>query len=60
MAGKRKPKLENKEQSRRFVETARKLEADESNKAFERVVKSLISPRPKVAHARPSGKRSSS
>lgn len=41
MAAKRKPKakpkLEDKEQSRRFIETARKLEADESGKSFERV-----------------------
>lgn len=39
---KRKPKLEDKEQSRRFVETARKLEADESGKAFEREFRKVV------------------
>jgi hypothetical protein len=43
---KRKNKLTDKEQSERFIETARKLEADESGKAFEHafalVVKSAI------------------
>lgn len=58
MAGKRKQKLEDKEQSRRFVETARKLEADDSEKAFERAFDSVAKPR--VARSRPSGKRSSS
>lgn len=38
---KRKPKLEDKAQSRRFVETARKLESDESGKSFERVLNSI-------------------
>jgi len=42
MAGKRKPKLEDKEQSRRFVETARKLEADESGKAFKRALVQVV------------------
>ena len=31
-----KPKPDDKEQSQRFVEIARKLEADESGKSFER------------------------
>lgn len=43
MSSKVKPKLDDLEQYRRFVETARELEADESpdamDKAFERVVK---------------------
>lgn len=47
MAEKRKgkPKLEDKEQSRRFVETARKLEADESDKHFERALSATVPPK---------------
>jgi len=36
-----KPKQDNPEQSRRFVETARELEADESGETFERAVEAL-------------------
>lgn len=46
MAVKRKPKskLEDKAQSRRFVETAKKLEVDEGRKSFDRVFEKLIKP----------------
>jgi hypothetical protein len=44
MAGKRKPK-DDKEQSRRFVETARKLGADEIGEAFERGIKTIVPPK---------------
>ena len=42
---KAKPKLTDKEQSERFIETARKLRVDESGKEFERTVKAVIKPR---------------
>lgn len=41
MAGKRKPKKDDKEQSQRFVETARDLEIDESGQAFDRAMESV-------------------
>lgn len=56
MAGKRKPKpkLEDKEQSRRFVETARKLEADESGKAFKNTFGAIVAKKYRGTHKRPS------
>ena len=42
MAGKRNPKLEDKAQSRRFVETARKLEVDEKSETFDRALKIIV------------------
>lgn len=64
MVKKPKPEPDDTEQSRRFVETAHKVEADESGSAFDRalgiVVKSKSSIKPAVDRARPSGKRSSS
>ena len=45
MAGKRKPKLEDKAQSRRFVETAHKLLIDEdSSEAFKRAIGMVVPP----------------
>lgn len=44
---KRKLKLEDKEQSRRFVETARKLEADDDRNLFEKACTSVM---PKRSH----------
>lgn len=41
---KAKPKLTDKEQSERFKETARQLDADESGEAFERAFKRVSSP----------------
>jgi hypothetical protein len=40
---KKKSRDSPEKQSQRFVETARKLEADESGKAFERAFKKLVS-----------------
>lgn len=37
-----KTKLSDKEQSRRFIETARELGVDESGKAFEKAVDKII------------------
>ena len=43
---KAKPKLDDKEQSERFKQTARELGVDESGKSFERAF-SKITPEPK-------------
>jgi hypothetical protein len=40
-----KPKLSDKEQSERFIETARKLRADESVERFEEVFKKIVPPK---------------
>ena len=42
MAEKRKPGKEDAEQSRRFVETAREIETDESGKLFARALKKVF------------------
>lgn len=51
MATKRKPKVpeaaDDKEQSERFIETARKYEADETGKQLERSFKKIVPPKPK-------------
>lgn len=52
MAKKLKPKPDDKEQSRRFVETARSIGADEGGKAFERVLDVVIVPNPKTVRLR--------
>lgn len=57
MGKKTKPEPDNKEQSERFIETARELESDESGKAFERVVNKIT---PKATPAHPSEKKSAS
>ena len=58
----KKPKLEpdDKEQSRRFEETARSLGTDESEKTFERTIGIVVPSKPAVNRSRPSGRRSSS
>lgn len=52
MATTRKPKApktaDDKEQSERFIETARKYGTDETGKEFERVFKKVIPPKPKA------------
>lgn len=47
MAKKPKPEPDDKEQSSRFVETAKSLGVDESGKHFDRAMKSIIPPKPK-------------
>jgi hypothetical protein len=42
---KKKPGLSEKEQSKRFKETAREVGADESGNAFERAFKKLVPPK---------------
>ena len=39
---KAKPKLTDKEQSERFIETARELDADESGKKFESTIDRIL------------------
>jgi hypothetical protein len=41
-SGKKAKKLSQKEQSERFKQTAREIEADESGAAFERALKRII------------------
>ena len=41
------PATEDKEQSARFIETARELEVDESGEAFEKAVRVVVPPREK-------------
>lgn len=45
--GKKAGKLSQKEQSERFKEAARKLDADESGEAFEKAVNSVLQRRSK-------------
>ena len=40
-----KPELTDKEQSERFIETARKLRVDESGEAFEKVFETISKPK---------------
>ena len=42
-----KPKLTDKEQSERFMETARELGVDESGKEFEKVFRKIVVESPK-------------
>lgn len=42
MTEKPKPEPDDKEQSERFIDTARKLEVDESGKVFEHVLKQIM------------------
>jgi hypothetical protein len=46
-SGKRAKKLSQKEQSERFIETARKLGSDETGTDFERAVAKVLSPQRK-------------
>ncbi len=40
-----KPKEEDKEQSARFIETARELEVDENSEHFETIVRAIVKKR---------------
>ncbi|HZR03976.1 MAG TPA: hypothetical protein VFA81_12490 [Burkholderiales bacterium] len=44
MQRKPKPKPDDKEQSRRFVETAKELEANKNKEAFERALDAVVRP----------------
>ena len=47
MNAKPKPEPDDKEQSARFVETAKQLKVDESGKVFEEIITSVTAPRGK-------------
>lgn len=44
MSRKSEPKRDDPKQSERFIETARKIEADESGEKFERAFKKVLRP----------------
>lgn len=61
--GGKKPKtasLTPAEQSARFIEAAKKAEADESGENFEKAVSKIARAKPAARHSHPSSKRSSS
>ncbi len=45
--GKKAKKLSQREQSERFIETARTLEADESGERFDKAMRALVPPKQK-------------
>ena len=47
MRQKPNPKPDDPEQSKRFIEAARKVEADETEEGAERAFKKVVSPAPK-------------
>ena len=55
MESKRKREPDDKEQSARFVETARQLGADEDSRKFDKTFKKIV--KPKAVRPGPSGKR---
>ncbi len=48
------------DQSKRFIEAARKAGADETKEGADRAFKKITSSKPKVARSRPSGQKASS
>jgi hypothetical protein len=46
-SGKKAEKLSKREQSERFIETAREIEADESGRVFERAIDFVLVPKEK-------------
>lgn len=45
------PKPDDPEQSRRFVETAREIGADESGEAFRRALRKIVPPKPNPSNS---------
>jgi hypothetical protein len=60
MAPKKSKRLTPAEQHARFVEAAKKAEADERPEAFDRVFDKIARTKPSAPRSRPSAKRSSS
>jgi hypothetical protein len=56
----RKEKLSSEEQSARFIEAAKKAEADETGRKFEEAFDKIARSKPSSRHPHPSGKRSES
>ena len=50
-----KPEPDDKEQSKRFIEKARELGADESGEEFERALKKIVPPKARLASKKNSG-----
>ena len=50
---KAKPKLTDKEQSERFIETARALGVDETGAPFEKTFKEIVTPKRRAANPKP-------
>lgn len=57
---KRSKQISSKEQSARFIEAAKKAEADESGTKFEKSFSKIARFKPSALRSRPSGKRASS
>ena len=55
MPKRKQPELSPKEQFKRFLETARKHDVDESGKAFERAFKKAVPPKRPPARSRQRG-----
>ena len=56
----RKPKMTDAERHKRFLDTARAVEASDDPKDFDKAFDKVVSPKPKANPARSSGKRGSS
>ena len=48
MAGKKKAKPDDKEQSARFLETAKAVQAEDAVERFERAMEKVLKPKPKT------------
>lgn len=55
MAKKPKPESDDKRQSQRFVETAKALGIEESNKSFQRAMSAIIPKKNKSSHKKSRG-----
>ena len=60
MAPKPKPKPDDPEQYKRFLEAAEKAEADKTEAGADRAFKKVVSSKPEGARSRPSGRRDAS
>jgi hypothetical protein len=60
MSDKPKQKPDDPEQSKRFIDTARERESDETEEGAHKAFTRVFSPKPTVDHSRSSGKKSSS
>jgi hypothetical protein len=61
MPRKPEPKPDDPEESKRFIDMAREVEADETEEGADRAFKKVVAPsRPGASRPRPSGKKASS
>jgi len=54
----RKPKMDEKPQSERFIDTAREIGADETPEVFDRVFEQIVQPRAATAGKKPPARSS--